>query len=75
LLRIGKAAYRTPKPDRSTRHQLIEFQLIHLKSSDVIATSIEQGQEAEPGPPEMLGDIHQTGIEQWRDSIVKAGSR
>jgi hypothetical protein len=54
---------------------VIEFQLIHLKSSDVIATSIEQGQEAEPGPPEMLGDIHQTGIEQWRDSIVKAGSR
>ena len=28
-----------------------------LKSPDVIAALIEQGQEAEPGPPEMLGEV------------------
>ena len=44
-----------------------------LKSPDVIATLIEQGQEAEPGPPEMLGDTIKADIERWRDSIVKAG--
>jgi len=44
-----------------------------LKSPDVIVTLIEQGQEAEPGPPEMLGDTIKADIERWRDSIVKAG--
>jgi tripartite-type tricarboxylate transporter receptor subunit TctC len=44
-----------------------------LKSPDVIATLIEQGQEAEHGPPEMLGDTIKADIERWRDSIVKAG--
>ena len=34
---------------------------------------IEQGQEAEPGPPEMLADTIKADIERWRDSIVKAG--
>jgi tripartite-type tricarboxylate transporter receptor subunit TctC len=44
-----------------------------LKSPDVVATLIEQGQEAEPGPPEMLGDTIKADIERWRDSIAKAG--